>query len=112
MSAGSSDVCLPSTLDEPTQELIRDRLEIVEKTELTEADKKRLDELNELLSKRNYSVVDRDPDYGEYLRAKKEVGTSFQEAEKPSTPKQIALRQKKARDIVEKLLKERQSDEA
>ena len=101
---------LSSTLDEPTQELIRARLDIVEKPELSEDDKKHLSEINSQLSQRNYGVTDRDPIYEEYLRARKEFELSIPE-DKPATPDQLALRRSKAREIVEKLLKDRPSDE-
>lgn len=101
---------LSSTLDEPTQELIRNRLEILEKKELTDSDKSRLEEINSKLAQRNYNVVDRDPIYEEYLRARKEFELSVPE-DQPSTPEQLTLRRGKARNIVEKLLKKRQMDE-
>jgi predicted ATPase len=101
---------LPSTLDEPTQELIRDRLDIIEKPELTDEDKSRLEQINVRLAQRNYSVVDRDPLYEEYLQARKEFELPVTE-DKPATPDQLALRRSKAKEIVEKLLKDRPSDE-
>ncbi|HKR65954.1 MAG TPA: AAA family ATPase [Thermoanaerobaculia bacterium] len=59
---------LPSSLDKETQKLLDERLEISVKPELSEADRRRLRKLNEMLEMIPAGVSERDPNYVEFLR--------------------------------------------
>ncbi len=95
---------LESTLDEPTQELLRKRREIVEKPSLTESDKKLLKDYNQRLGSLGFQFSSLDPDFEEFLQAKHEVLTKRTEVKDSATPKQVQARRERAKDIVSKLL--------
>jgi hypothetical protein len=59
---------LPSSLDKETQKLLDERLAISVKPQLSEADRRRLRKLNEMLEMIPAGVSERDPDYVEFLR--------------------------------------------
>jgi len=60
---------LPSSLDKETQKLLDERLEIIIKLELTDAERTRLKELNQQLEITIApGISERDPDYVEFLR--------------------------------------------
>ena len=61
---------LPSSLDKGTQRLLDERLAISVKTDLSPADKKRLQVLNYQLEIITPGVSERDPKYVEFLRSK------------------------------------------
>jgi len=61
---------LPSSLDKTTQVLMDERLILSMKDELSEADRLRLKELNELLEFLKPGISERDPDYVAFLRSR------------------------------------------
>lgn len=64
---------LPSSLDKKTQILMDERLRLSLKRELTDADKRRLKQLNEMLEMLQPGVSERDPEYVAFLRSKYEA---------------------------------------
>jgi energy-coupling factor transporter ATP-binding protein EcfA2 len=64
---------LPSSLDKKTQRLMDERLGLSMKETLSEADKQRLRELNEMLEILQPGISERDPDYVEFLRSRREA---------------------------------------
>ena len=97
---------LESTLDEPTQKMLRERREIVEKATLDDSDKAELRRLNKELSALGFQFASVDPDFEEYLQAKHDVVSDKSESHDPATPKQVQSRRKIAKEIVSKLLAE------
>jgi len=98
---------LESTLDEPTQKMLRERREIVEKTTpLDESGKAALRRLNKELSALGFQFASVDPDLEEYLQAKHDVVSEKSESNDPATPKQVQSRREIAKEIVSKLLAE------
>lgn len=61
---------LPSSLDKKTQLLMDERLRLSVKQELTDTDKRRLNELNESLEILQAGISERDPEYVAYLRSR------------------------------------------
>lgn len=95
---------LESTLDEPTQELLRKRREIVEKPSLTESDKTLLKGYNQQLSSFGFQFSSIDPDFEDFLQAKHEVMSAEKVVQDSATPEQVQARRERAKDIVSKLL--------
>ena len=59
---------LPSSLDKKTQVLMDERLGLIVKGTLSEADRQRLTELNEMLEILQPGISERDPEFAEFLR--------------------------------------------
>jgi ABC-type multidrug transport system ATPase subunit len=101
---------LESTLDEPTQELLRKRREIAEKPSLTDSDIDRLKDLNQKLGSLGYQFSSLDPDFEEFMEVRREVLSNTMKTKEPSNPEQVHARRKKAKDIVSKLLAEKEQE--
>ena len=90
---------LESTLDEPTQELLRRRREIAEKTAPSKPEISELKEINQSLSLLRYQFSSLDPDFEEYLQAKHELLEGQSETHDPATPEQIQSRREIAKAL-------------
>lgn len=98
---------LDSTLDEPTQELLRKRREISEKMVLSKSEITELKGINQRLSVLGFQLSSLDPDFEEYLQAKHELLVGESKTHDPVTPEQMQSRRDKAKEIVLKLLAEK-----
>jgi len=94
---------LRSTLDTPTENLLRKRREIIEKDELNDEDKMMLKELDKKIDELGFSTAHWDSDYQEYLHLRKQVESEHC-IEQVSTPDVIAKRRRKAKEIITKLV--------
>ncbi len=70
---------LQSTLDRPTENLIRDRRAYLEKDVLTEEDKNQLAILDRKIEALGFTTAHWDSDYQEYLRARKQLDSVIEE---------------------------------
>jgi len=92
---------LQTTLDSATEQLIRLRREYSEKENLSQIEKTELCSIDKQLKELGFTTSHWDSEYSEYLTIKNEMKLE-QENKKSFTPKQIQLRKKIARDIIEK----------
>jgi hypothetical protein len=97
---------LRSTLDKDTLEKIDDKRELALKPDKTDDDRKKLADLNDELSKLDFSHTVRDPLYEEFIRAITAATKEYPSLKKPAPPLDMwRKRQKIAKDIAERLLK-------
>jgi predicted ATPase len=102
---------LSTTLDLPTEELIRSRRAIVEKETLLPDDEEALREIDRKLSHLGFSASHWDKDYSEYLRERRAVEENLFEGAAVS-PEVQSKRRQVARKVIEKLLSEETDEEA
>jgi ABC-type multidrug transport system ATPase subunit len=95
---------LGSTLDEYTKDLLRKRIDILEKDLITDADKDRLAELNREIETLGFASFHWDSEYAEYLRLRKELYPEVFATQKTGNPDERKARREKAKEIVQKLL--------
>jgi hypothetical protein len=95
---------LGSTLDEYTKNLLRERIGILEKNQLTKEDKKRLAELNNEIESLGFASFHWDGEYAEYLRLRKELYPEIFTNQDAGNPRERRTRREKAREIVQKIL--------
>lgn len=95
---------LGSTLDEYTKNLLRERVEILEKDSPIVADKKRLTELNNEIESLGFASFHWDSEYAQYLRLRKELYPEIFTSQDSGTPSERKIRREKAREIVQKIL--------
>jgi hypothetical protein len=93
---------MPSTLDEPTQELIDRRNKLARRPQLNGAQAQQLEAINAELSKLGFMYEERDELYREFLQKLDDVELADAE---PLTPEQLALRDETTRELIEELLK-------
>jgi ABC-type multidrug transport system ATPase subunit len=97
---------LRSTLDKETLKKIDDKRELAIKPHKTDADRRKLSDLNAELGKLDFSHSVRDPLYQEFIRAITAVTQKDPSLKKPAPRSDMwRKRQEIARDIAEKLLK-------
>jgi len=97
---------LRSTLDKDTLKKIDDKRELALKPDKTDDDRKKLTDLNDELSKLDFSHTVRDPLYEEFIRAITAATKEHPSLKKPAPPLDMwRKRQKIAKDIAERLLK-------
>jgi ABC-type multidrug transport system ATPase subunit len=97
---------LRSTLDNPTEELLRERRSLVELDELTSAQKQRLSALDAQIEALGFSTAHWDRDYQQYLQARRAMDKELFEQE--STPEVAAQRRARAQQIVMRIFKDRE----
>lgn len=93
---------MPSTLDQPTQELIDKRNKLARQERLSVAQAQELEVINEELRKLGFMYEERDELYREFLRKLDDVELADA---KPLTPAQLAQRDETTRELIEQLLK-------
>lgn len=98
---------LQSTLDRPTENLIRDRRAFLEKDALTEDDKNQLAALDKQIEALGFTTAHWDSDYQEYLRARKQLEAVIEED--PVTPEIRNKRKERALEILTKIKSKEQS---
>lgn len=97
---------LGSTLDEHTTNLLRERRAILEKENIGEVDKKRLDALNARIEALGFSTDHWDEDYREYLQVRKREYPDVFADSAQETPELKQMRREKAQEIVRQILEE------
>ncbi|WP_186388782.1 AAA family ATPase [Stappia sp. TSB10P1A] len=95
---------LYTTLDAPTEELIRQRRTLAEKTELDEAEKVRLRELDQELAILGFSSRHWDGDYQEYLQIRSELETDHERGSANDNPELHKRRREIAARIVKDMI--------
>lgn len=100
---------LRSTLDRDTLNLLDEKRELGLKEEKTDADRQRLDELNTILGKLDFSHAARDPLYLEYIRAITEAQKEFPEIAN-ATPDHVSwqVRKRISLDIAKRLSRKKE----
>ena len=95
---------MPSTLDQPTQELIDARNKLARLAELDEAQSAALDAINEKLRELGFMYEERDGLYRQFLRKLDDVELADDE---PQTPDQLRQRDEVTKAIIEQLLQKK-----
>lgn len=95
---------LYTTLDAPTEDLIRQRRALAEKTELDETEKVRLNELDQELAILGFSSRHWDGDYQEYLQIRSELETERERGSTRDNPDLHKRRREIAARIVQDLI--------
>ena len=93
---------MPSTLDQPTQELIDERNKLARREQLSVAQAQELEHINAELRTLGFMYEERDELYREFLRKLDDVELADAE---PLSPEQIAQRDETTRELIEQLLK-------
>jgi len=101
---------LNSTLDRPTEDLLRERRALIEQETLTDADKEKLKTLNQTIEKLGMSTTHWDAEFEEFLRIKNEQDAVILQ-EGQVNPETIRARRNRAKEIIEGLEKSRESNE-
>lgn len=95
---------LRSTLDNPTEELLRKRRAILEKGPLSTAEKESLNSLDEKIDSLGFSTAHWDNDYKDYLRLRKQNEESIFNEDTQATPDILQQRKAKANEIIKRML--------
>ena len=82
---------MATTLDQHTSKVIEDRRELLEKESLTEAESRKLSELNNSLDRLGYSYTHPDEDYRQFLIARKKAMQQMEAENKDSTEYRLKL---------------------
>ncbi|MBE3655761.1 chromosome segregation protein SMC [Vibrio navarrensis] len=82
---------MATTLDQHTSKVIEDRRELLEKDSLTEAESRKLSELNNSLDRLGYSYTHPDEDYRQFLIARKKAMQQMEAENKDSTEYRLKL---------------------
>ncbi|MEZ8474478.1 AAA family ATPase [Vibrio toranzoniae] len=82
---------MATTLDQHTSKVIEDRRELLEKESLTEAEIRKLSELNNSLDRLGYSYTHPDEDYRQFLIARKKAMQQLEAENKDSTEYRVKL---------------------
>ncbi|EPW4493540.1 AAA family ATPase [Vibrio fluvialis] len=82
---------MATTLDQHTSNVIEDRRELLEKESLTEAESRKLSELNNSLDRLGYSYTHPDEDYRQFLIARKKAIQQMEAENKDSTEHRLKL---------------------
>lgn len=98
---------LQSTLDQPTEELIRARRFYLEKESLSANDKVKLSQVDEQIEALGFTTTHWDSDYQEYLRARKQLDAVIEE--EPVTPEIRNKRKERALAILTKIKNQEES---
>ncbi len=93
---------LQSTLDRPTEELIRARRTLLEKDSLDDGDRSRLAQIDKEIESLGFTTAHWDSDYQEYLRARKQLDAEIFE-HVPVTPEIREKRRARALEILAKI---------
>lgn len=92
---------MPSTLDQPTRELIDARNRLARLSELDQAQAEALDNINEKLRELGFMYEERDLLYRQFLRGLDDVELSSIE---PRTPRQVREQDELTRQVIEQLV--------
>lgn len=95
---------MPSTLDQPTQELIDARNRLARLAKLDEAQTQALDVINDQLRELGFMYEERDELYRQFLRKMDDVELADDE---PRTPEQLRLRDEATKAIIDQLLQKK-----
>ena len=95
---------LQTTLDQPTEDLVRDRRALTEKTDLNEADIVALKRIDEKLDALGFSTAHWDSDYQAYLQRRKVVASQL--FDQPVDPEIEARRRQVADELIKSILQE------
>lgn len=93
---------LNSTLDKPTEDLLRDRRSLAEKDVLDLDDQSRLKEITSEIETLGMSTSHWDADYESYLKTRKELDAEIFEDDNP-TPEVREKRRKRAKEILARI---------
>lgn len=94
---------LMTTLDNPTERLVRERRALTEKEILDTEERKKLGELDAALEKLGFTTAHWDTDYKEYLRERKDVDDEIFRAVE-SNPELQSKRKKAAAKIIKRIV--------
>ena len=94
---------LRSTLDNPTENLLRKRRELIEKEQLSIEESASLKELDGEIESLGFTTVHWDHDYQEYLQIRKKAENELF-TEEETTPEIIAKRKERAKEIISGIL--------
>jgi ABC-type cobalamin/Fe3+-siderophores transport system ATPase subunit len=94
---------LPTSLDVETQRLVDDRNALAHKASKTDADERRLIELNDDLARRGFLYEDREPLYQDFLRAWHDVRYADRP---PMSPDEIERRHTAMKQLIKRLTEE------
>lgn len=93
---------MPTTLDEPTQELIDQRNQLARLAELDIAQAQALERINEELRKLGFMYGEREELFGRFLRTVDDIELADA---RPLTPEELRQRDETTRELIEELLK-------
>ena len=102
---------LRGTLDNPTENLLRDRRALIEKEKLNQAEQNKLKELDQRIEELGFSTTHWDNDYQEFLKARHKVEDKLYQEEEP-TPDVLKRRTDKAQEIVQGILEKERLKES
>jgi len=94
---------LRSTLDNPTEDLLRERRSLIELDQLTAEQRQDLKSLDSKIEALGFTTAHWDKDYQEYLQIRKRLDTELFVEEEPS-PDVSAKRKAKAQEILQRIL--------
>lgn len=94
---------LRSTLDNPTEDLLRERRSLVELDQLTVEQRQELKSLDSKIEALGFTTAHWDKDYQEYLQIRKKLDAELFAEEEPS-PDVSAKRKAKAQEILQRIL--------
>lgn len=92
---------MPSTLDQPTQELIDVRNRLARLSKLDEAQNRALDAINEQLRELGFMYEERDELYRQFLRKLDDVELANDD---PRTPEQVRRQDEATKKIIDQLM--------
>lgn len=98
---------LRSTLDNPTEDLLRDRRALIELDQLSDKQRQDLRLLDKKIEALGFTTVHWDKDYQEYLQVRKKIDAELFDEEEP-TPDVQAKRKAKAQEILQRLQEKEQ----
>lgn len=101
---------LRGTLDNSTEDLLRDRRALIEKDHLNEVDQEKLRELDQKIENLGFTTAHWDKNYQEFLKARHKAESQLFK-EEAHTPDVLKLRAEKAQEILEKILEEEKLEE-
>jgi len=94
---------LRSTLDNPTEDLLRERRSLVELDQLTAEQRQKLKSLDSKIEALGFTTAHWDKDYQEYLQIRKKLDAELFAEEEP-LPDVSAKRKAKAQEILQRIL--------
>jgi ABC-type multidrug transport system ATPase subunit len=97
---------LRSTLDNPTEDLLIERRDLIELDQLNQTQRNRLNEIDTEVESLGFTTSHWDKDYQEYLQARKKVARDLFESDQPS-PEVRAKRKAKAKEILQRIREEK-----
>ena len=102
---------LRGTLDNPREDLLRDRRKLIEKDQLNQAEQDKLKELDQMIEYLGFSTAHWDNDYREFLKVRYKAESELFQEEDP-TPDVLKRRTDKAQEIVQVILEKEQLEES